>query len=74
MKELTTVEQVIEALGGTAATARLLGAKMTAVSNWKHVYKRFPPRTFVLINGELKRLGKRAPASLWGMAEPNEAA
>lgn len=69
MEELSTAEQVLQALGGHEAVAALTGSKPKAVTNWKY-FNRFPSRTYVAMTGELKRRGKRAPASLWKMSEP----
>lgn len=69
LEVLETVEDVIEALGGTAAMARLTGSRMTAVSNWRRQYNRFPARTYTHILAELEKVGKTAPASLWGMID-----
>jgi hypothetical protein len=66
--ELSTAEQVFDVLGGLDAVADLTGSKPKAVWNWKK-YNSFPPRTYVAITQELKKRGKRAPASLWKMAE-----
>jgi hypothetical protein len=37
-----------------------------AVSNWRSA-GRFPANTYILIRGELKKIGRRAPDSLWSM-------
>jgi hypothetical protein len=71
-QELTSVEEVFEALGGTTAMARLTGTRVTTASNWKRLYGRFPARTYTQITNELAKQGKTAPASLWGMVERTE--
>jgi hypothetical protein len=73
MRQLQTASDVIDALGGTAATARLTGRRYdTAVSNWRAT-GRLPPDTFVVITKALKDRDKTAPLSLWGMKEPEDA-
>ncbi len=67
--ELSTAEQVLDELGGFDAVAELTGANRKAVTNWKY-FNAFPSRTYVALTAELKRRGKKAPASLWKMAEP----
>jgi hypothetical protein len=71
--ELQTAEQVIQAVGGAAATARLTGRKPQHVWNWKNA-GRFPADTFLIISEELKTSGKTAPPSLWGIVEPERVA
>lgn len=68
-KPLATAAEVIEALGGPAATARLTGRKAQHVWNWKNS-DRLPAETFLVISSELEALGKSAPPSLWGIAVP----
>lgn len=70
VKQLDTAEAVIDALGGAAATARLTGRKSQHVWNWKNT-DRLPAETFLIISNELKTLGKSAPPSLWGIANPS---
>jgi hypothetical protein len=63
---LTSTEQVIEALGGNREVIELTGATPQTVSNWKSATG-FPPYTYELMQGRLRRVKKRAPGSLWGM-------
>jgi hypothetical protein len=67
--DLKTTGEVMAALGGTTAVARLTNRKVTAASNWQS-FDKFPANTFVVMTEALRRIGKRAPASLWGMVEP----
>ena len=60
---------VIDALGGTAAVARLTDRKMQHVSNWRAA-GRFPADTFLVIGVALTAIGKAAPPTLWGIKEP----
>lgn len=74
LTELTTVDDVIDALGGTGATARLLGCKsMRPVSNWRS-RGRLPADKFLLMQQALRDRGKTAPPSLWGIAPPSRGA
>lgn len=67
-RKLSTVDEIIDALGGTAATARLTQRKLQSVSNWR-AEKRLPANTFLRMDSELKRLGFQASPSSWGMME-----
>jgi hypothetical protein len=69
MRELQTVAEVFEALGGIAKVAELTGVRYNAASNWKS-FNRFPARTFLLIQTELDAMGLRADPDLWGMLRP----
>lgn len=71
--ELQTVQDVIQALGGTAETARLTGKRSNHVVNWRND-GRFPAATFLLLTDQLRKRGCNAPPSLWGMAEPADPA
>lgn len=73
MHELRTAEQVIEALGGPAATARLTGRKDQHVWNWKRD-GRLPAKTFLIVSQELQSRGLTAPPALFGIDEPERAA
>lgn len=69
LDQITTVEGVIEALGGTSATASLLGYRlMQPVSEWKR-RNRLPADKYLLMQDALRQRGKTAPPSLWGIAE-----
>ena len=74
MRELQTVAEVVEALGGNRAVAELTGKESdSAVANWK---KRgsFPAKTYLILKPELEARNITAPDSLWGMAQAEEAA
>lgn len=72
-RELLTAGQVIDALGGTAATARLTGRKDQHVSNWR-ASGRLPADTFLILQGELRERQLVAPPSVWGIKEPERVA
>lgn len=67
-RELTTTTEVVKELGGIAAVAELTGSQYKAAANWKS-FDRFPAKHFLVMTRELKRRGKSAPPSLWGMTE-----
>lgn len=67
MRTLTTVPQVLDALGGNAAVRRLLELKNpNVVANWRW-RERLPPRTYLTLSDALKRKRLKAPPSLWGL-------
>jgi hypothetical protein len=66
---ITTVDDVIDALGGTAAIAEMTSALPTAVYNWRAAGK-FPTDTYLLIQDELRARGRVAPDHLWPMRRP----
>lgn len=67
---LTSVNAVIDALGGTTVVASLFGFRRpTPVSNWR-VRGSFPSDKYLVMQAELNRRGLTAPPWLWGMAEP----
>jgi DNA-binding transcriptional regulator YdaS (Cro superfamily) len=73
MQELQSVSAVIDALGGPSALALRVGLTQQAVSQWR-ARDSIPADKYLLLQAELKRRGLTAPPSLWGIAEPNEAA
>lgn len=73
MRTLHTVDDVIKELGGTVKASRVAGVHPSQISDWRNK-KRLGAKTYVAIQQELTRLGFQAPASLWGMVEPESAA
>jgi hypothetical protein len=71
--ELASTSEIIDKLGGISAVAVLTGSKYNAVANWVNAAK-FPSNTYVAMTDALRAKGLHAPASLWGMKEPAEAA
>lgn len=65
-KELLTAEAVFDALGGISGVAEILGAKRTAVTNWKMAGS-FPARTYSAFYHALRERNCIAPADLWRM-------
>ena len=69
MKTLSSPSEVIDALGGTAATAKLAGKTLQAVSNWRrHPSGRLPPDTFLRLMRAIRSAGYDAHPGLWGIS------
>ncbi len=62
---LSTIDEVIEALGGAAKVAALCGVGLTAVSNWRS-RGRIPPGKSMIFAEALKALGKTPSPSVFG--------
>lgn len=73
MDQLTTTREVMEALGGTSAVAKMTGRTYAAAFNWLD-FKTFPTNTYLVLTEALREKGYTAPASLWGMVEPAQSA
>lgn len=71
-RELQTAGDVIDALGGTAETARLTKRKSQHVSNWRAA-GRLPADTFLIMLAELRERDCNASPKLWGIKEPESA-
>ncbi len=69
---LETASEVIDALGGTAAVARLTNRQMQHVSNWRST-GRLPPDTFLIMTAELHKIRLAAPSEIWGIPSSREA-
>jgi hypothetical protein len=65
-RTLTTVDEVVDALGGNYSVAILTGYGKTAVSNWR-TRQRIPAENFLLICTTLERIGRRADPAVFGM-------
>lgn len=66
LETLDTVDQVMAALGGNQAVASLTASKPSTLSMWRKA-KSFPSNTHYVMTKALGRIGKTAPATLWGM-------
>ncbi len=66
--ELTTTEQVIEALEGLPNVMKITGASYRRAFNWKSS-PTFPSNTYAVMTEALKARGKKASPALWGMIE-----
>lgn len=67
-RDLQTAGEVIDALGGTTATAEITGRKAQHVSNWRASH-RLPANTFFILRDELAKAGKTARPELWGFSK-----
>lgn len=63
---LQTSDEVIDALGGTTAAAKLVGKLPQSINNSRRS-GRLPADTFLIFSEALKARSKRAPTSLWGI-------
>jgi hypothetical protein len=71
-RALQTVDEVIDALGGTVETSRKAGVSPSQVSGWR-VTKRLGAKTFLVLSQELDAQGYTAPPELWGIEQPERA-
>jgi len=65
---LKSVDEVIDALGGTAAAAAVLGMSRNGVSTWR-ARGRIPPDSFKIISEELCKRRLRASPAVFGFRE-----
>lgn len=68
---ITSVDQMIDALGGTTAAADLAGIDKRVVSNWR-ARKRVPAEYFLTLSQALADLGKEADPAIFGIKAPAE--
>ena len=73
MTQLHTVREVIDALDGTPGIGQLTGANAKAISAWRS-HDRFPWKTYPAITEALRKQGKSAAETLWGMKAKESAA
>lgn len=69
MKQLHSVPEVLEALGGLTRAAAIVDRTAQHANGWR-ITGKFPSKTFIAFSAALKERGYTAPASLWGMVEP----
>lgn len=62
---LSTIEAVIDAVGGTSAAASIAGVAPGAVSNWK-ARGRIPAEFFFVFASRLEREGQSVDRDLFG--------
>lgn len=63
-KSLTSVAEIVKALGGTRSAAAILGVGQSAVGNWRGA-NLLPPHTFPTISQELLKRGLAADLAVW---------
>jgi hypothetical protein len=68
MARKRTTIAVIDALGGNAAVAEMLGITVTAVANYR-AFGYFPAATYFVLRDALKARGVQADESLWNMKQ-----
>lgn len=73
MEHLSTIDDVVERLGGPTKAGRIVGRGPQAVCNWVR-RGRIAPDTFCVLRAALEEINCTAPKSLWGMVETEEAA
>jgi len=73
LERLKTVDEVIDALGGTAKVAAMVDRSPQAVSNWR-ADNRIARHFFVLMSAALEQIGFTADPALWGMSVRKKAA
>lgn len=66
-KALRSVPEVFEALGGAEGIAQITSMNYRTVLNWRQLYDRLPAKTYLLLQGRLKRRGYIGDPGLWGM-------
>jgi hypothetical protein len=76
LRTLETTSDIIDVCGGNKPFAKLVRSRKRNRSD-QHAsnYRRtniFPPDTYLVVTAFLKKKGYRAPASLWGITDPNE--
>jgi hypothetical protein len=67
LKELTSVAEVIDALGGKNAVAEAFGFTPNAVAHWAR-HGAFPAHTYLAIGAELRRLGFACSVHKWSFS------
>jgi hypothetical protein len=73
IRELTTVDAVIDALGGNVAVQDLTKAKsLQTVTNWRYSH-RIASHYYVIMTTALEAMGCTAPPEIWGIKSASEA-
>ena len=67
LKALRTVPAIFDALGGTHGIVEITGFQYRTVLNWRQLYDRIPAKTYLLLQGRLKRDGYIADPKCFGM-------
>ena len=73
MSMLSTIDEVVAAVGGVPAAVALVGAKASnAPSMWK-IRGRIPPEHFFPFSEALRKVGKQADPALFGFDRAEKA-
>lgn len=67
---LLSFDEVVKTLGGVSKVARLVNQPASAVSNWRRVRGKFPPKYYMLFQHELQEAGYRASAACFSFVAP----
>lgn len=70
--QVRTASEIVDALGGTGAVARLVNITPGAISHWRRD-NRIPPRSYLILAPELERIGIEVHPSILGIPEPERA-
>jgi len=70
-RKATSASEIIDTLGGTAATARLTHKSIQAVSNWRNT-NRLPADTFLIIGAALEEKDISVSPSIFGIKEATQ--
>jgi hypothetical protein len=72
-RSVSTVRELVQALGGPKAASDFLESTPQKVVNWR-AENRMPARFFLAHRSKLKSKGIKAPEALWGMHAESGAA
>jgi hypothetical protein len=65
MSNITSSSVLIDVLGGNQKVAAITGSKPGAVSGWRN--GKLPAATYVVLQKRIRKMGLRAPDTLWSM-------
>jgi hypothetical protein len=71
LKQLRSVNTVVEALGGIDAVIELTGANNKQTWNWTKRFQSFPAKYYACMIAALNERGYTAPARLWAQEGSN---
>lgn len=63
-KSLTSVSEIVEALGGTREACLIFDVGQSAIGNWRGA-NRLPAHTYPTVQSELMKRGLSADLSVW---------
>lgn len=63
-KSLTSVSEIVRALGGTKEACAIFDVGQSAIGNWRGA-NRLPPHTYPIVQSELMKRGLSADLSVW---------